>query len=52
MIPTTEPLIVHPPNDHSDVGKNVYSNARLSKETSLGNYKAVQNALSTPKLAA
>ena len=30
----------------------VSSNDLLSKETYLGNYKAVQNALPTPKLAA
>jgi hypothetical protein len=44
--------MVHPPNNHSDVGKNVYRNATLSKEPYLGHYKAVQNALSTLKVAA
>ena len=55
MIPTTEPLIVHPPNDHSDFGKNVYSNARLSKEPYLGLIKDIQKrflhkCFSRPKL--
>jgi hypothetical protein len=50
MVPTAEPFIVYPPNDHSDVGKNVFSYTTRSKELYLGHYKADQNALSTPKV--